>query len=89
MDDLDTRSMSEDELKFKIQSYQFAVTDISLFLDTHPTDKRALELHTQYVRTLKELQDMYEKRFGPLSIESIQDKWKWTDEPWPWERRNY
>ena len=81
--------MQREELAMKIKEYQFAVTDIALYLDTHPEDEKALCLHREYTRKLKELRDKYQKVYGPLTIEYPCNKWRWLEEPWPWERGNF
>ena len=54
---------------------------------THPDDEKALCLHRHYANVLKELMDRYQKVYGPLSINYPCNKWRWLEEPWPWERR--
>lgn len=80
---------NREDLAMQIKAYQFAVTDIALYLDTHPEDERALCLHREYTRRLKELRDKYQKVYGPLTIEYPCNKWRWLEEPWPWERGNF
>lgn len=77
------------ELINKIKCYQFAVIELALYLDTHPEDEKALCLHKKYCKELKELQDKYQKVYGPLTINYPCNKWRWIEEPWPWERGNY
>ena len=73
--------MNREELAMQIKAYQFAVTDIALYLDTHPEDERALCLHREYTRRLKDLRDKYQKVYGPLTIEYPCNKWRWLEEP--------
>ena len=80
---------TREEMAMQIKAYQFAVTDIALYLDTHPEDERALCLHREYSRSLKDLRDKYQKAYGPLTIEYPCNKWRWLEEPWPWERGNF
>lgn len=78
------RQMREEMLQ-EIKCLRFAVIDISLYLDTHADDSKALCLHRKYCKELKELTDKYQKVFGPLTIEYPCNKWRWLEEPWPWE----
>ena len=39
--------------------------------------------------TIKDLKDKYQKMYGPLTIFYPCNKWRWLEEPWPWERGNY
>ena len=81
----DTREM----LMKKIMEYKFAIIELGLYLDTHPTDNRALCLHRDYARKYKELTDKYQKVYGPLTIDYPCNKWRWLEMPWPWERGAY
>ena len=72
-----------------IRGLEFAITELALYLDTHPEDRKALCLHKKYCRECKELKDEYHKVYGPLTINYPCNKWRWLEEPWPWERGNY
>lgn len=74
------------EMLCKIKQYQFSIIELGLYLDTHPEDERALCLHRKYANILKDLRDSYQKVYGPLSIEFPCNKWRWLEQPWPWER---
>ena len=52
-------------------------------------DQKALCLHREYTKQLKDLKDKYQKMYGPLTIYYPCNKWRWLEEPWPWERGNY
>ncbi|MBR6034066.1 MAG: spore coat protein CotJB [Clostridia bacterium] len=77
--------MTKYEMMKKIQEYNFSVIELVLYLDTHPTDLKALNLHKEYTKSLKELKDKYQKVYGPLTIYYPCNKWRWIEEPWPWE----
>ena len=76
------------EMLMKIKELSFSVVDLGLYLDTHPEDNKALCLHRRYTKELKDLKDKYQKVYGPLSIYYPCNKWRWLEEPWPWERGN-
>ncbi len=78
-----------EEMITKIKELNFAVIELGLYLDTHPEDEKALCLHRRYAKELKELKDKYQKVYGPLSIYYPCNKWRWLEEPWPWERGNF
>jgi spore coat protein JB len=82
-------NMTRENMLNEIKCFQFAITELALYLDTHPEDERALCLHRKYARELKDLQDKYQKVYGPLTINFPCNKWRWIEEPWPWERGNY
>ncbi len=77
------------EMMNQIRAYDFAITELGLYLDTHPDDQKALCLHRKYAKEVKELKDKYQKVFGPLTIYYPCHKWRWLEEPWPWERGNF
>lgn len=74
------------ELLMQIKEYRFALDELNLYLDTHPDDAKALCLHNNYSRTLREIETEYQKVYGPLSANYPCNKWRWLEEPWPWER---
>lgn len=80
--------MSQSELRNQIRSYQFAAYDMLLFLDTHPEDKKGFAIYKSLVKKSRELVEMYQQQYGPLSAESAADytEFKWTQSPWPWEK---
>lgn len=80
---------TREEMMKNIKCYNFAVTELALYLDTHPEDQKALCLYRKYAKELKELKDQYQKIYGPLSIYFPCNKWRWLEEPWPWERGNF
>ncbi len=85
----ENEQMTREQMIMQIKSYQFAIIELGLYLDTHPDDQRALCLHRKYARELKELKDKYQKVYGPLTINFPCNKWRWLEEPWPWERGNF
>lgn len=76
---------TREEMLKKIKCYNFAVIELALYLDTHPDDEKAICLHNNYCKTLRDLQDKYQKVYGPLSIFYPCNKWRYIEEPWPWE----
>lgn len=89
MDYCDDKDYTREELMMKIKSYNFAVIELGLYLNTHPDDEKALCLHNAYTKKLKSLKDKYQKVYGPLSIYYPCNKWRWLEEPWPWEGGNF
>ena len=80
--------MSEREkLLYDVSAASFAVTDVDLYLDTHPNDKEALAAFRSYAAALQTLRRQYEAKYGPLLVESGErgGSWAWIDAPWPWQ----
>lgn len=80
--------MTREEMAKQLKCYRFAIIELGLYLDTHPDDEKALCLHKEYSNRFKELSDKYQKVYGPLTIMFPCNKWRWLEEPWPWERGN-
>ena len=79
--------MCKEGLKKLIQSTNFTVIELGLYLDTHPESLCALEKYHEYNRTLKDAVSIYERRFGPLTVYGVkcEENWTWVNEPWPWQ----
>lgn len=81
--------MNKCDLKRRIYETDFAIHELSLYLDTHPTCKRAAELLDEYRKKRKELIKLYERNFGSFIVTSKDVEtsgcWKWLEGPWPWE----
>ncbi len=73
------------EMLERIKCLNFAIIELGLYLDTHPDDEKALCLHRKYCKEYRELTDKYQKVYGPLTIQFPCNKWRWLEEPWPWE----
>lgn len=78
-----------EEMMMQLRAYKFSIVELALYLDTHPDDEKALCLHREYTKKSKELADKYQRMFGPLTIDYPCRKWRWLEEPWPWERGSF
>ena len=72
------------ELIDQIRALDFSIIELALYLDTHPGDQKALCMHRDYTKQVKDLKDRYQKIYGPLTIYYPCNKWRWIEEPWPW-----
>lgn len=72
---------------YEISMVDFLLTDMQLYLDTHPTDKNALEYYHHYAKILRELREAYAANFGPLFAmdAGCSREWEWSNEPNAWE----
>ena len=84
----DQFNQTREEMMERIKCLNFAITELGLYLDTHPEDEKALCLHRKYTKEYREVTDKYQKVYGPLTIKFPCKKWRWLEEPWPWERGN-
>lgn len=76
---------TREEMLEQLKCYRFAIIELGLYLDTHPDDEKALCLHNEYTKKFRVLEDQYQRIYGPLSIMFPCRKWRWLEEPWPWE----
>lgn len=83
---LSANSEREDML-MQIMEYTFAMIDLQLYLDMYPNDRETLKLFNTYLNNKKELTNMFEEKYGPLTIDSEvqRNNWLWDNSPWPWE----
>lgn len=78
--------LKPDTLLSQLQTVNFAVQELALYLDTHREDQEALELYRSYQQMYGKLRTMYEERNGPLNHSHPQEgPYRWLDDPWPWE----
>ena len=71
-----------------IDEVSFEVTEISLYLDTHPDDMDAIAFFNHYNEERKKALAMYSENYAPLTLDLVsqdEDRWSWALEPWPWE----
>lgn len=71
----------------ELMEVDFFLYDLSLYLDTHPTDRRALLTFNDYLKRAKVLRENYERAYGPLTHATMTNglEWQWVEGAWPWE----
>lgn len=76
----------ENELLKRVYETGFAIDDVSLYLDTHPTDRDAMNYYRYAKKLNQDAVQSYENAYGPLMISQVTaDTWNWVNDPWPWE----
>lgn len=78
----------KEELLFNILMHKFALTELNLYLDTHPNNSQMINLYKEYLKEEKRLCDQYEMNYGPLTTDTLNidsNNWDWIKSPWPWE----
>jgi spore coat protein JB len=76
------------KLLHELQSLDFVLVELTLYLDTHPTDMLSLQQFNQYSSKRKQVSAEYEERFGPLmqfGHSYSRYPWQWSQSPWPWQ----
>ena len=82
-------SNEQEKLLHDIGILGFVVVELSLYLDTHPNDRNAMEYFNHYNRMSNQAKKEYSKKYGPLTI-ALADtadcgEWNWATLPMPWE----
>lgn len=77
----------EKRLLYHISLVDFVLTDLSLYLDTHAKDHKALEYFLHYSKIKKQLMKEFESKYYPLQTSCVEDhkEWTWGLAPNPWE----
>ena len=81
--------VDKNELMCEIMAVDFAITDIKLYLNTHPHDVDTIKLYNSLVKKRLTMIDSYQSMFGPIIAETYdksEDYWRWIDNPWPWDK---
>lgn len=71
----------------QLQTLNFAITELGLYLDTHSEDMEATELFNQYVERFTDALQQYERQFGSMTQmgAALGGTYDWLKDPWPWE----
>lgn len=74
----------------ELQALEFVVTELGLYLDTHPDDEEAFYVYKQYVDLEKEARRKYVENQGPLTQtdSAKSERYSWVKSPWPWQPQN-
>lgn len=83
-------SSEREDLLMQIDEQRFAMIDLGLYLDLYPNDKNILNLYNTTLNKEQKLCDLFESKYGPLTLNSpVQtNNWLWNNSPWPWEVQN-
>ncbi len=74
------------ELMKKIATYDFAIVELNLYLDTHPTDRDAKRKLADFEEKSGVLRAEYEEKYGPIIFRDTPEKRMcWIKNPWPWD----
>ena len=81
-------SNKREEMLYNLLMYNFALTDLQLYLDVNPNDSNMISMYNKYLMDKKKLCDEYEMNYGPLTMEGLNigdGMWNYINSPWPWE----
>lgn len=72
----------------ELQVADFVVVELTLYLDTHPDDKDAIQQYNAFIQKRNEIRAEFEKRYGALTnfgYSYSRYPWDWKNAPWPWQ----
>lgn len=76
----------KEKMLLQISEDEFALHDLSLYLDLHPEDTYRYQIFKSYVTRYKDELASYEKIYGPLNVTSVTgDNYEYANNPWPWD----
>ena len=85
-----SQPMNRSELYRWVMALGFCAYDMLLYLDTHPEDQKALRYFSDISDRRNQLMAEYAEKYGPLTIDSAavssENAWKWSQQPFPWEK---
>lgn len=73
----------------EIGQVSFVMTELNLYLDTHPFDQMIIDKFQKYCNMRNKLISEYTQLYGPLIMDTQNAncrEWKWSTQNWPWER---
>jgi len=78
---------SKKELAMNVYELGFVMTELLLYLDTHPNDLEAIEYYNKMKEKYKKAVKLYNENIGPLTFISADcdNYWEWVATPMPWE----
>lgn len=77
---------NEEALLLKLSEMEFALNDLSLYLDLHPNDTAVFNKFREYTNEYKRYLNEFEKTYRPLVLSSInKDSYEYYKNPWPWD----
>jgi spore coat protein JB len=83
-----TPKSEREKLLLEVLEYSFAIVDLNLYLDLHPSDTTYLQKFAEIVQNSVEKEMEYVRKYGPLEVidsDNLQ-QFNWIDNPWPWEK---
>ncbi|MGU3472262.1 spore coat protein CotJB [Paenibacillus sp. D51F] len=72
----------------ELQTLDFALVELNLYLNTHPGDMQAIQQFNQLAQKRQACAQQFEMQFGPLvnfGNSYSRYPWQWSETPWPWQ----
>ena len=68
----------KEKLLYDIGVVSFVVVDLGLYLDTHPTDCKAMEYYNHYNHIRKQLMKEFSEKYYPLTMDMAECSKEWN-----------
>lgn len=80
------KKMSDQEMMLRrISTLDFAIVELSLYMDTHPDDQEVNMKLNDYREKSNALKQEYQSKYGPITLKNMEEnRWGWISDPWPW-----
>ena len=78
---------NREQLLKDIGIVDFVLVELTMYLDTHPYDRNAMEYFNHYNRLKKQMEKEFSMKYFPLnmSLAESNKEWRWGAAPLPWE----
>lgn len=78
---------NKEQLLNDIGIMSFVLVELGLYLDTHPTDRNAMEYFNHYNRIKHQMVKEFSMKYYPLTMDMAESnkEWRWGAAPLPWE----
>ncbi|WP_274363694.1 spore coat protein CotJB [Paenibacillus thermotolerans] len=76
------------QMLHELQTIDFVLVELNLYLDTHPNDQAALDQYNQTAMHRAQIAHNFESLYGPLRNfgQSLAGSpFSWAEGPWPWQ----
>lgn len=85
---MNDRNVKEQYALFsELTELSFAMDELRLYLDTHPTANDAVALYKEYMTRRSDILTEYTEKYGDVEAYRVNAEggWGWTAAPMPWE----
>ena len=78
---------NKEQLLNDIGIVSFVLVELGLYLDTHPTDRNAMEYFNHYNRIKHQMVKEFSMKYYPLTMDMAESnkEWRWGAAPLLWE----
>ncbi len=84
----DHNERPQNDLMLEIQTVDFALVELSLYLNTHPDDLEAIRQYNTLAKKSQELKKEYVEKVGAFSsfgVNFSRHPFDYATSDWPWE----